>query len=83
MAFRILVAEDEEITLNNAVKLRKLIGELSKGFERIEVKPHDFRKVLAKPMTVEEAKAAFGEYLDDLSKGKDRSKVRIIFTEEK
>lgn len=73
----------EEITLNNAVKLRKLIGELSKGFERIEVKPHDFRKVLAKPMTVEEAKAAFGEYLDDLSKGKDRSKVRIIFTEEK
>ena len=74
---------NEEITLANAPKLRKLIGELSKGFERLEIKNQDFRKILSKPLTIEEAKNAFGDYLDEMAKGKDRSKVRIIFTEEK
>jgi hypothetical protein len=73
----------QDITPQNAATLRKLIGELSKGFERISIQSQDLRKVMNKPMTIDQAKAAIDDYLDDLAKGKDRSKVRIIFSEEK
>ena len=67
-----------DITLDNAMQLRRLIGELSKGFERIEIASDDFRKVFSKPLKAEEAVEVFQKYVDELCAGKERSKVRII-----
>jgi hypothetical protein len=46
----------QDITPQNAATLRKLIGELSKGFERISIQSQDLRKVMNKPMTIDQAK---------------------------
>lgn len=73
----------EILTNLNAPKIRNLIAELSKGFERIELDPKDFLTVFTKPMTVNEAHEAFNTYLDSLCKGKERSKIRIILSEKK
>jgi len=67
-----------DITLDNATQLRRLIGELSKGFERIEIASDDFRKIFSKPLKAEEAVEVFQKYVDELCVGKERSKVRII-----
>lgn len=67
-----------DITVDNATALRRLIGELSKGFERIEIVTDDFRKVFSKPLKAEEAVEVFQKYVDDLCAGKERNKVRII-----
>ena len=67
-----------DITVDNALKLRRLIGELSKGFERIEIVSEDFRKVFSKPLRPEEAIETFQKHVDELCSGKERSKVRII-----
>ena len=67
-----------DVTSNNAMQLRKLIGELSKGFERIEIATDDFRKVFNKPLKAVEAVDIFQKFVDDLCTGKDRNKVRII-----
>lgn len=67
-----------DITIDNAMQLRRLIGELSKGFERIEIASDDFRKVFSKPLKAEEAVEVFQKYVDELCAGKERSKVRII-----
>ncbi len=67
-----------EISTDNAMILRKLIGELAKGFERIEISMDDFRKVFSKPLKPEEAVETFQNHIDDLCKGKERAKVRII-----
>ncbi len=67
-----------DISIDNASNIRKLIGELSKGFERIEISIDDFRKVFIKPLKPEEAVETFEQHIDGLCKGKERSKVRII-----
>jgi hypothetical protein len=38
-------------------------------------------KVFHKPMTIEEAREAFERFLTEASVGKERGKVRIVFTE--
>jgi hypothetical protein len=67
-----------DISVDNAIALRRLIGELSKGFERIEIVSDDFRKVFSKPLKAEEAVEVFQKYVDELCAGKERNKVRII-----
>ena len=73
----------EKLTGANAAKIRTHITELSKGFDRIELDPKDFLQVFSKPMTIDETRDAFNGYLDDLCKGKERSKVRIVLSEKK
>jgi len=58
--------------------LCRLIGDLSKGFERIEIASDDFRKVFSKPLKAEEAVELSQKYVDELCVGKERGKVRII-----
>lgn len=67
-----------DITIDNAMQLRRLISELSKGFERIEIATDDFRKIFSSPLKLEEAVEVFQKHLDELSTGKERSKIRII-----
>jgi predicted ATPase len=57
------------------------IQEVLSGLVKIEVKTEDLKSALLKggtPATTEELKKRFDEYLADLTKGKDLSKVRII-----
>lgn len=70
-----------EVTVQNAPVLRKLINELSKGFERVVLHTADIQKVLSKPMTIDEAREAFVKHLEEVSKGKERTKVRVVFAE--
>jgi hypothetical protein len=66
---------------DNAPKLRKLLSELSKGFEKVELGVGSLSKVFHKPMTIDEAREAFDRFLNEASVGKERGKVRIVFTE--
>ncbi|TXT44741.1 MAG: hypothetical protein FD137_1516 [Spirochaetes bacterium] len=66
---------------DNAPKLRKLLSELSKGFEKVELSVGSLAKVFHKPMTIDEAREAFDRFLNESSVGKERGKVRIVFTE--
>jgi len=66
---------------DNAAKLRKLLSELSKGFEKVELGVRDLSKIFHKPMTIEEAREAFDQFLNEASAGKERAKVRIVFSE--
>jgi hypothetical protein len=57
------------------------IREVLSGLVKIEVKTEDLKSALLKggtPATTEELKKRFDEYLADLTKGKDLSKVRIV-----
>jgi hypothetical protein len=76
---------DNKIKLDpdNAPKLRRLLSDLSKGFEKVELSPADFSKIFNKPMTIEEARESFDRFLANASAGKERVKVRIVFTEGK
>lgn len=58
--------------------LLELINILSDGFEKVEINHEDMSQYFTRPMTIEEAKGAFEVYIERMSKGKDRSKVRII-----
>lgn len=69
-----------ELEPDNAVKLRKYLSDLSKGFEKVELGVPALAKVFHKPMTIDEAREAFETFLDEASSGKERSKVRIVFT---
>jgi len=70
-----------ELEPDNATKLRKLLSELSKGFEKVELGVQDLAKIFHKPMTIDEAREAFDHFLNEASTGKERAKVRIVFTE--
>lgn len=57
------------------------VREVLSGLMKVEVKIDKLRSALLKggvPATPEELKKGFGEYLADLTKGKDPGKVRIV-----
>ena len=60
--------------------MRDIINAISNGFEKIELTNADFASVFSKPMGVEEAKAAFEQYIENQCAGKERSKIRIILS---
>jgi len=87
----LLKREDREL-LDTFIKTRSLpedighdfiqaLREVLSGLVKIEVKIEELRSALLKggaPATTEELKKRFYEYLADLTKGKDLSKVRIV-----
>lgn len=57
------------------------IKEVLSGLAKVVVKTQDLQKVLlagGSPCTVQEMKKRFDDYLNDLARGKDLSKVRIV-----
>lgn len=62
----------------SAQVLLELINILSDGFEKVEINQEGMAKYFTHPMTITEAKGAFELYIEQMSKGKDRNKVRII-----
>ena len=57
------------------------LGEALSGLQKVPVKTADLRAALlagGSPTTLEEMKIRFGDYLDELVKGKELGKVRIV-----
>lgn len=63
---------------NNALAIRNAIMSLHKGLEKIELSLDGMKATFNKPLTPDEAVEAFKAYVDHISKGKERDKIRII-----
>lgn len=63
---------------DNALAIRNAIMSLHKGLEKIELSLDGMKATFNKPLTPDEAIEAFKAYVDSISKGKERDKIRII-----
>lgn len=63
---------------DNALVIRNAIMSLHKGLEKIELSLDGMKATFNKPLTPDEAVEAFKAYVDHISKGKERDKIRII-----
>ena len=63
---------------DNALAIRNAIMSLHKGLEKIELSLDGMKATFNKPLTPDEAVEAFKTYVDNISKGKERNKIRII-----
>ncbi|MFZ4402036.1 MAG: DUF6079 family protein [Bacteroidales bacterium] len=72
--------KEGKITLakDNALRIRNAIMDLHKGLEKVEVSIEGMKATFNKPLTPDEAIDAFKTYIDQLAKGKERDKIRII-----
>jgi lambda repressor-like predicted transcriptional regulator len=66
------------IDKQNALKIRNAITSLQKGLEKVELSTESLKTTLNKPLTPAEAIEAFKAYIDEVSKGKDWEKIRIV-----
>mgnify|MGYP000850961508 CR=1 FL=1 len=89
--FDILLKPELQEIMNRMIASRKLpdvidgnftsgINVLMGGLEKVEVYGDDMKKAISggRPVTVEDIKARFERYIDEITKGKDENKVRII-----
>lgn len=67
-----------ELKPENAHSLRTLIGQFSRGIDKVEITMDDVRKQLNRPLKPQEAIDTLTEYINNLCVGKERDKVRII-----
>jgi hypothetical protein len=51
---------------------------LHKGLEKVELSLEGMKATFNKPLTPDEAIEAFKDYMDQLTKGKERDTIRII-----
>ena len=66
------------LSLENAHKIRSSIALLSQGIDKVEVNIADLKSEWTKPLSPNEAIAAFAKHIDSLCEGRERNKVRII-----
>lgn len=69
---------DVNINKNNALVIRNAIIDLHEGLEKIELSTDSLKTTFNRPFTPDEAVEAFKAYIDQVSKGKERDKIRII-----
>jgi hypothetical protein len=67
-----------ELAKDNALRIRNAIMDLHKGLEKVELSMENMKSTFNKPLTPDEAIEAFRTYIDQLAKGKERDKIRII-----
>ena len=67
-----------ELAKDNALRIRNAIMDLHKGLEKVEVTIEGMKVTFNKPLTPDEAIEAFRTYIDEVAKGKERDKIRII-----
>ena len=67
-----------DLNLQNALSISATIMKLHKGLEKVELQQDGLKETFNKPMTPDEAIEAFKIYVDQISSGKERDKVRII-----
>jgi len=73
-----LITRQEEVTLENAAKVRDLIAELMQGIEKVVLSIEDITGLFDKPMSPADVQQKFTGLIDEITKGKERNKVRII-----
>ena len=66
------------LSKDNTLGIRNAIMSLYEGLEKIELSIENMKATFNKPLTPDEAVSAFKVYVDELSKGKERDKIRII-----
>lgn len=66
------------ITKDNARTIRNAIMDLHQGLEKLELTLDGMKSTFNKPLTPDEAIIAFKEYVDKMSVGRERNKIRII-----
>lgn len=71
-------ADEIKLGKDNALSIRNAIMDLHKGLEKVEVSIEGMKTTFNKPLTPDEAIDAFRLYIDQVAKGKERDKVRII-----
>ena len=67
-----------KIQKDNALSIRNAIMSLHKGLEKIELSLEGMKATFNKPLTPDEAIESFKAHVDNISKGKERDKIRII-----
>lgn len=69
-----------ELPLNEqrAAEIRNLLNNLHKGLDKIELSTESLKPTFNKPLTPDEAVEAFKAYIEEVTRGKEREKVRII-----
>lgn len=68
----------EELSPSNASRLVEIVNKLHKGVHPIEISCDTIRTVLNRPMTPEDAIAAFRKYINSLTVGSKDENIRII-----
>ena len=66
------------IDKSNALNIRKAIEDLQKGLTKVELDTDSLKSVFNKPLSPDDAITAFKQYIDKVSAGKERDKIRII-----
>lgn len=67
-----------ELAKDNALRIHNAIMDLHKGLEKVELSIESMKSTFNKPLTPDEAIEAFKAYIDQIAKGKERDKIRII-----
>jgi len=67
-----------DLAKDNALRIRNAIMDLHKGLEKVELSIESMKSTFNKPLTPDEAIEAFKAYIDQIAKGKERDKIRII-----
>ena len=67
-----------KLSKDNVSSIRNAIMDLQKGLEKLELSIEGMKTTFNKPLTPDEAVEAFKAYIDIVSKGKERDKIRII-----
>lgn len=67
-----------QLSKENALNIRKAIMILHDGLEKVELSMESMKATFNKPLTPDEAVEVFKNYVNKLSKGKERDKIRII-----
>ena len=75
MAFK---SGDIGLDRSNVRQIRDAIMNLHEGLQKVELTLDALKSAFNKPLTPEQAMEAFKAYLDQISVGKDRNKIRII-----
>ncbi len=66
------------LSKDNVLSIRNAIMSLYQGLEKIELSLEGMKSTFNKPLTPDEAVTAFKAHVDELAKGKERDKIRII-----
>ena len=67
-----------KLSKDNALSIRNAIMKLHKGLEKVELSLEGMKSTFNKPLTPDESIEAFKDYMDQLTKGKERDTIRII-----
>ena len=69
---------DISLDRSNVREIRDVLMNLHEGLLKVELTMDALQATFNKPLTPEQAMDAFKAYVDQVSAGKDRNKIRII-----